>query len=284
LNGQFPNLLAELFRLAAWLAVLSAIFVPFERLFALEPKSIFRQQIAVDLGYYFLNGLVPGLLLAGPVALMAIASHHLIPGDVSAAISAWPLWLRVCAAMLVGETGYYWAHRMTHEVPFLWRFHAVHHSAEHIDFMVNTRAHPVDLVFTRLCMLAPLFALGLVSPMRTSDGVVPLIVLFAGMMWGYFVHANVRWRLGPLEWLISSPAFHHWHHTMGEQQRNCNYASMLPWLDRIFGTHHLPKEWPALYGIPEPMAATLLGQLVQPLREPPRSASPSEGGGAAIKS
>jgi sterol desaturase/sphingolipid hydroxylase (fatty acid hydroxylase superfamily) len=283
MSGHIPNFLTELVRLAVWLALLSAIFVPLERLFALEPKSIFRKQIAVDLSYYFLNGLIPGLLLAGPVALMAIASHRLIPGGVSAAISAWPLWLRVCAAMLVGETGYYWAHRMTHEIPFLWRFHAVHHSAEHIDFMVNTRAHPVDLVFTRLCMLAPLFALGLVSPMRASDGVVPLIVLFAGTMWGYFIHANVRWRLGPMEWLISTPAFHHWHHTMGEPERNCNYASILPWLDRIFGTHHLPKEWPAQYGIPEPMADTIVGQLVQPLREP-RSASPSERAGAASNS
>ena len=68
---------------------------------------------------------------------------------------------------------------------------------------------------------------------------------------------------------------------MGEQQRNCNYASMLPWLDRIFGTHHLPREWPARYGIPEPMADTIVGQLVQPLREP---RSPSERASAASNS
>jgi sterol desaturase/sphingolipid hydroxylase (fatty acid hydroxylase superfamily) len=51
-------------------------------------------------------------------------------------------------------------------------------------------------------------------------------------------------------------------------QRNCNYASIFPWLDRIFGSHYLPKYWPPQYGIPEPMADTLVGQLVQPLREP----------------
>ena len=90
MNGQFPNLVVELVRLGVWPALLSAIFVPLERLFALEPKSIFRKQIAVDLGYYFINGLVPGLPLGGPAALMAIASHRLIPSGVAAAISAWP--------------------------------------------------------------------------------------------------------------------------------------------------------------------------------------------------
>ena len=43
---------------------------------------------------------------------------------------------------------------------------------------------------------------------------------------------------------------------------------MLPWVDRIFGTHHLPKTWPEGYGIPEPMASSLAGQLVQPFLEP----------------
>jgi hypothetical protein len=110
MSGHIPNFPSELVRLAVWLALLSAIFVPLERLFALEPKSILRKQIAVDLGYYFLNGL-PGLLLAGPVALMAIASHRLIPGGVAAAISAWPLWLRSAPPWswgrpaIIGRTG-----------------------------------------------------------------------------------------------------------------------------------------------------------------------------------
>jgi sterol desaturase/sphingolipid hydroxylase (fatty acid hydroxylase superfamily) len=70
-------------------------------------------------------------------------------------------------------------------------------------------------------------------------------------MWGFLIHANARWRLGPLEWLISTPAFHRWHHTVGEQ-RDRNYASMLSLMDRIFGTYHLPRnQWPSAYGIEE---------------------------------
>jgi sterol desaturase/sphingolipid hydroxylase (fatty acid hydroxylase superfamily) len=81
----------------------------------------------------------------------------------------------------------------------------------------------------------------------------PLLVVLVSTAWGFFVHANLRWRFGPLEWLVATPAFHHWHHTY-EQPHNKNYSSMLPWMDRVFGTYHMPKAlWPGQYGIEEPM-------------------------------
>ena len=260
-----PRLLVDLLRLTVWLAVFSVIFVPLERLFALHPQKVFRKQIAADLGYYFLIGLTAGLVLAAPLAVIAYAARHLVPNAVLTTTATWPIWMRASAAMLVGEIGYYWGHRLSHEIPFLWRFHAIHHSAEQIDFLVSTRAHPVDFVFTRICMLAPLYALGLVGTVHVTDGAIAMGVILAGLVWGYFVHANLRWRLGPLEWIVATPGFHHWHHTYG-LQRNCNYASMLPWIDRLFGSHYLPKVWPSRYGIPEPTAASLAGQLVQPFQ------------------
>ena len=153
-----------LVRLSALLAVLGAIFVPLERLFALHPQKVFRKDIAIDLGYYFISGLVPSLLLSPPLALLAWVVHALLPAGLTLAVTQWPLWQRVMVALVVEEIGYYWAHRWTHEVPLLWQFHAVHHSAEQMDWLVNTRAHPVDMVFTRLCGLAPLYAVGLASP------------------------------------------------------------------------------------------------------------------------
>lgn len=275
MSPQLLAFVASVLRMAVWLAILSAVFVSLERLFALHKQKLFRKQIGVDACYYFINGLVPGLILGVPMALVVRVSHHLIPGAVTGAIAEWPMWARAFAAMVVGETGYYWGHRLSHEIPFLWRFHAVHHSAEEIDYMVSTRAHPVDFVWSRLWLLTPLFALGLVNPMRFSDGVIPALVLVLGSFWGFFVHANVRWRLGPFEWLLATPGFHHWHHTMG-MQRNCNYASMFPWLDRIFGSHYLPNSWPPQYGVPEPMAPTLVGQLVQPFIEPASAAPAAE--------
>jgi sterol desaturase/sphingolipid hydroxylase (fatty acid hydroxylase superfamily) len=252
-------------KLGLWLAVFAAIFVPIERIFELNSQKILRKGIGVDLGYYFLTGLLSGLVLAPPISLAVLAIHHFIPVAVLAGIGAWPIWLKACATMMVGETAYYWAHRLSHQIPLLWRFHAIHHSAEHLDFLVNTRMHPVDLVWSRMIMLTPIFALGLASPLSFDDGLVATAILLIGSMWGYFIHSNVHWRLGWFEWILTTPAFHHWHHTSDGKRRDCNYASMFPWLDRIFGTHHLPNAWPERYGIDEPMPDSLAGQFIHPL-------------------
>jgi sterol desaturase/sphingolipid hydroxylase (fatty acid hydroxylase superfamily) len=174
-------------------------------------------------------------------------------------------------AMIVGEIGFYWGHRWSHEWPLLWRFHAVHHSAEHINFLVNTRAHPIDMVFTRLCGLALLYATGLASPVGPNPGLVPALILLIGSLWSYFIHANVRWRLGPFEEVLSSPFFHHWHHTR-EDHKDHNYASMLPVMDRVFGTRYSPREWPKAYGTDTHMPEGVLNQLLEPFAPAPKRA------------
>jgi sterol desaturase/sphingolipid hydroxylase (fatty acid hydroxylase superfamily) len=255
-----------LVRLTLSLVLFSAIFVPLERLFALHPQRIFRKNIATDLGYYFISGLVPSLLLSPPLALLAWSAHALLPAGLTVAVAQWPLWQRVMVALVVEEIGYYWAHRWTHEVPLLWRFHAIHHSAEQMDWLVNTRVHPVDMVFTRLCGLAPLYAVGLATPLAGTSNLVPVLVLLIGILWGFFVHANVRWRFGPLEWLLVTPAFHHWHHTNdGPDCVNKNYAAMFPWVDRMFGTLFLPRNRrPERYGIDAVLEPDLAAQLLRP--------------------
>jgi sterol desaturase/sphingolipid hydroxylase (fatty acid hydroxylase superfamily) len=255
--------LLDVARLAVWLTLLSAIFVPLEHFFAARPSRVLRKQFYTDLGYYFLNSLVVALFLSVPVALASNYAHRVISPVYYAHVALIPGWLRFVLALLVAETSFYWSHRWSHEIPILWRFHSVHHSAEHMDFLVNTRAHLFDILFTRLAGLVPIYVLGLAGPSQSGGQTIPLLIGVVQIFWGFFIHANLRWRLGPLEHVVSTPAFHHWHHTRGEHIDR-NYAPTLAFLDRLFGTWYLPGHLPSEYGIQQSYPQSMMGQVVQP--------------------
>jgi len=263
LEGYLPDLVRDVFRLCIWLTLLAAVFVPLERLAGARPRAAGRRDVIANLGYYFINSLLPALLLAMPLSLVAVAAQRIIPPALPALVAQLPVAGRLLLAFIIGETGFYWGHRLSHQIAWLWRFHAVHHSAGHMYFLVNTRAHPVDLVFTRLVGLTPLYALGLAGA-SPAGMATPVVVILAGTFWGFLVHADIRWRFGPLEWLVATPAFHHWHHSRVDHI-NRNYAAMLPVLDRVFGTHYLPRQWPAQYGIQAAHPPTLGAQLIAPM-------------------
>lgn len=247
INAYLPGYAVNVLRLLFWLVLLSILFVPLERLLAVRAGSPGRAERLHDVGYYFVNSLLPALVLSTPLAMLAVGAQHLVPPALQATLGALPFAARLTLSFLIVEFGFYWGHRLSHGVPALWRFHAVHHSPEHLYFLVHTRAHPVDLIFTRLCGLAPLYALGLASP--SADGsATPVALILTAAVWGFFLHSNLRIRLGPLEWLIATPAFHHWHHSRSVHL-NHNFAATLPLLDRLFGTLHLPRAWPPGYGI-----------------------------------
>ncbi len=258
----------EIAKVAAFLALVVVIFVPLERAFAARKQKMIRPSFRTDVAYYFIDSLLPKLLLIAPLSVLAWAVHHAVPSGYFATVARLPLGLRLAGALVVGDVGFYWGHRWMHEVPALWRFHAIHHAAEDMDWLVNTRSHPLDIVFGRLCGLMPLYALGLAQPMGNRIDTVPLLVALIGSLWGFFVHANLRWRFGWLEWAIATPAFHHWHHTKdGPAFIDKNYAAMLPWVDRLFGTYYLPGHLPASYGIEAKLPSGLAGQMMYPFLE-----------------
>lgn len=183
-----------------------------------------------------------------------------------------PLWVRLALGLVVADIGAYWGHRFSHEWPLLWRFHALHHSAEHIDFLVNGCAHPVDLVWVRMWGLVPLYILG-IGNVGPAGSLVPVVVTLFGVVMGFFVHANVRWRFLPLEWLVATPAFHHWHHTRNDHIDH-NYAATFPLIDKLFGSLHLPRHFSAEYGTDYLVPPTIAGQMLAPFE--PRAAAPAK--------
>ncbi len=268
---QWQQLLAttptRLLGLCVWLLLLMALMVPLERRWPLYRQAVLREGFTDDLAYFFLGGIVPAFVVIVFATLAQQVQQH-GPAAFYAWLASVPFALRVVATIVIGEIAYYWAHRWSHEVPWLWRFHAIHHSPTALDWLVNTRAHPLDLAFSRSLSAIVLSLLGFAAGAGADLATVVAVVIIFNTSWGFFIHANLRLRLGPLEHLITTPAFHHWHHTNdGSDYVNKNYAALLPWVDRLFGTHYLPPaQYPKRYGIDMVMPVDLTGQLLLPLR------------------
>lgn len=270
LQQHLPPFAFDVVKFCNGLILLAILLVPLEKLFALRSQKVLRQGLVTDIGYYFLSSLLPNRLLVLPLAALAFALQQVGPLPLHLWVADLPLWLRFAIALVVAEVGFYWAHRWMHQNAWLWRFHAIHHAATEMDWLVNSHAHPVDLLFGRLCGYVPLYLLGLAETGSGRVDWVPLLVALAGSIWGYFIHANVRLRFGWLEHIIATPAFHHWHHNnLGPSHRHMNYAPILPWVDRLFGTFYLDRaNWPAQYGIDEPTDPGILNQLLHPFIPP----------------
>lgn len=264
------HLLITTASLIIWLFALTTIFVPLERLFAVNRQTTLRANMAVDIGYFFATGLIPSLVLAIPLGTMAALSRQILPDAYFIWVVGLPVGFQIAAAFVVGELGFYWGHRIMHQVPWLWKFHAIHHEPLRMDWLINTRAHPIDIIFTRMFGLTMVYATGFGTPGAGSGSIVPVIVLLIGTFWGFFIHSNLRVSLGWLEHVLSSPRFHHWHHSRVDHV-NHNYASTLPIYDRIFGTHHLPaRAWPPSYGIaPENRPEVLIAAQYEAEAGPP---------------
>lgn len=140
-------------------------------------------------------------------------------------------------------------------MPLLWRFHSIHHSAEHLDWLAAHREHPLDTVYTLTLINLPAFLLGF--PVGTLAG----LVAFRGL-WAIYIHSNVRLPLGPLRMLVGAPELHHWHHDCARDAGN--YANISPLMDLLFGTYRCPDHEPEKFGIREQISPTWIGQMLHP--------------------
>ena len=137
----------------------------------------------------------------------------------------------------------YWTHRAYHEVPALWRLHAVHHSVKSMDWLAGSRQHQRARDQQLQHVLAPIFVLGF------DKGVIDTYIVIVGFQ-AVFNHANVSVRLGPLRYVIVTPNFHHWHHAQDDDAIDRNYAAHFAFLDHLFGTAvQSDRKWPEHYGV-----------------------------------
>jgi lathosterol oxidase len=181
------------------------------------------------------------------------------------ALGLLPLIIQVPALLLVADFTQYWVHRGFHASRWLWPFHAIHHSIEQMDWLAGSRLHLVDVILTRGLTYVPIFVLGF------SERAL-MVYVFVVAVQATFIHANVKWAFKPLQRIVVTPAFHHWHHSAEPQSIDKNFAVHTPAWDLLFGTYYVPGRWPEAYGLAHhrDMPARWTSQFVYPFRKRPR--------------
>jgi sterol desaturase/sphingolipid hydroxylase (fatty acid hydroxylase superfamily) len=243
------------------LVVGALIFIPLERLFPLRrEQKIFRRGWLTDLAHFLFTHILANVCTFVVIGVLIFLLHWLVSPAFQLAVASQSRMVQFFEAVLIANLGAYVGHRLAHEIPFLWKFHALHHSITEMDWLAAARLHPLDQIVTRALTIIPLYVLGF---SKATFGAYLGIAVFQAVL----IHANLKINFGPLRWLITTPQFHHWHHSNEPEALNKNFAGELPVLDMLFGTFYLPKDrTPTRYGLSETIPTGYLKQMFYPFK------------------
>jgi sterol desaturase/sphingolipid hydroxylase (fatty acid hydroxylase superfamily) len=238
--------------------LMALIYVPLERLWPQYPaQSTFRNEWTLDV-VYFMSTHLPIQVLSFLVLLPATqATKYLGVPVAQQLIARMPWLLQFFLAVVVADMAEYFIHLALHKVPFLWRFHSVHHSSKALDWIAGSRSHFVDDTLVRGFILAPLM-------LGFSQSIILAYLIFVTLhaTWTHCnFHPSAKW----LEPFLVMPRYHHWHHTSQKEGIDKNFAIHFPWIDKLFGTCYYPDEWPERYGLDgEELARGFFWQTIDP--------------------
>jgi len=238
--------------------LMALIYVPLERLWPQYPEQgTFRNQWTLDV-VYFMSTHLPIQILSFLVLLPAIqATKYLGVPVLQHSIARLPWLLQFFLTVVVADTAEYFIHLALHKVPFLWRFHAIHHSSKALDWIAGSRSHFVDDTLVRGFILVPLM-------LGFSQSIILAYLIFVTLH-ATWTHCNFGPSAKWLEKFLVMPRYHHWHHTSQKEGIDKNFAIHFPWIDKLFGTYYYPDEWPERYGLDgEEIASGFIGQTIEP--------------------
>lgn len=177
-----------------------------------------------------LNGLLVGSVFA---TAGKIAPIHLSLGD-------WKTW---ATGFFAVEFAYYWFHRASHRVRWLWATHAVHHSPEQMTLLSSLRLGWTNPLSAGWVFYVPLVLVGF-NPRLVG------LLLALDLRYQFFLHTEARISFGPLELLLNTPSHHRVHHGRNDAYLDCNYGGVLIVFDRLFGTFRAERaEEPVDFGL-----------------------------------
>lgn len=175
-----------------------------------------------------------------------------------------PIWIQVIILLLICDFIIWVLHRTCHASPLLWRFHRIHHSSVHLDWLATARVHPCEQILMATATGLPMFLLGF-SPAAVA------IYLGFYQVHSVLLHANTGLSFGPLEAIFTPPRIHHWHHADEVGAYDSNFGSQLVIWDRIFGTAYRPEaQHPASFGVSAAPEENFVTHLLAPFKPQPR--------------
>ncbi len=223
---------------------------------------------ASDRFHFWFNTIVVAGSALTVMAFIGGAIRASLPEGFRSWMEERPLWEQLILVVALAELWSYWAHRLSHAVPFLWRFHKVHHSIEHMTWISALRQHPLDAIWIMASANIPAFALGVdLRPLAAF--------IFFERCYTVLLHSNLDFSYGWFDRLFASTRFHHWHHDAGEEGRNRNFAGMFAILDTLFGTYQPTVQPPKAFGPPELAPRSYWKQMVSPFGRDPVNAADS---------
>jgi sterol desaturase/sphingolipid hydroxylase (fatty acid hydroxylase superfamily) len=250
---------------------LAAVFTILTQFWACNPGKRWWQKrdLVTDLCYWFFIPVITRFLRIGLLIAAAALIFHITTGEGWIAfyenghgpLATLPLVVQGIIFLIGEDIIMYWSHRWFHGKTF-WKYHAVHHSSEELEWISAARFHPFNLFLgSVLADVVLLFA-----------GISPNVFLVLGPLTtahSAFVHANLDWTLGPFKYVIASPVFHRWHHMAADRGGEKNFAATFPILDVIFGTFYMPAgQLPDQYGIDDrTFPQSFTGQLAHPFTQ-----------------
>lgn len=174
-------------------------------------------------------GLAAGNIVAAGINALAIGAIYAALWRI--APLRWPIddWRSWAVGFLLVEFTYYWFHRASHRVAWLWATHAVHHSAEQLTLLSSVRLGWTNLFSGGWLFYTPLVLAGF-------DPRLIVTLLALDLRFQFFLHTEAIGRLGPLEWVLNTPAHHRLHHACNAPYLDRNFGGVLILFDRLFGT------------------------------------------------
>ncbi len=227
-----------------WLLVISLVVLIAERLAPWRRnQGLLRPQLGQDVFLLLFNGWLGGLLIAlllhEPFQQYYRGAEWccLTPEDTPHLLAGLPLLAQIFIFLVVKDLLEYVIHYLLHRIPAFWRFHRLHHSIQHMDWIGNFRFHYGEVLIYDLFKWAPLVLL------RVDPLVILAIGIFSTLV-GHLNHANLRIGWGPLGYVINSPRMHLWHHDVKSHATRSgqNFAVVFSLWDYLFGTAYWPHD------------------------------------------